>query len=209
MSLESVLDSYVEITSNYVQERPDSVPQEFSIKELSREELDNVLEYIISLKNEFNSETLGKLYTLYTNLRESRSIDHYMYLYFPDNIEENGVETIADYFSLAIDDVNDLILGDNNERLEFMENMKKRIENIKTIRELLNNYSQVKIEDDKRYINVEILEKRMHDKLDLDILYIREPDSDYFFKGKEERVQRWYLFNKEMISDVVLEGWDD
>ena len=96
----------------------------------------------------------------------------------------------------------------DDERVEFMEIMKKRIDNLTKIRSLLSIYSEIKIRDNERYVDIDRLEVRMHDKLNLKILDIKDPENEIFFPKERFEIRQDFNFEYDMKKHVPIEGWD-
>jgi len=168
-------------------------------------EVDTFIDKLIENKNKLGDKDIDNLYHLYTNLRESRFLDNYLYLFFEHSPVLLNIESLSNLFGDTLESMVGLYLKEFNERIDFLTNMKKRVARVRFIRDILEKkYPDVKIRDDMRYVNVVELEKEMIIEIDLEEESVRDPtlfESEPFFKGDMGDV------STEMTRSMKLLDW--
>jgi len=183
MSISSLLSEYIHKTSDLKAEGPSQRISEENEYSFNNEHVDVLFDKIIEHGEDINEDDIPKVYQIYVNLRESKFLDNYMYLYFPRDAET--VFNIANFFVFTLGDMVQLVLENDEDRILFLNNMKRRVSRLRSIRNMLNKrFPNVEIDDNKRYLDIIELEKNILYELDEEMISVKEgPESDHFLKS--------------------------
>lgn len=206
MDISSLLSENVKKTSGYPSKRPSVTVSRTEEYKFTGGDIDDLIDRLMEHEGGFDDEEINKIYTIYVSLRESRFLDNYMYLYFDDNEEKSlvGIETL---FYSIISDYMRLILDHDEERIEFMEVLEKRVSRIRFVRQVLHHFPEIRREDNNRYINVTELEESMLDLIDIKKIYVTEgPESERLVPSAKFWQPEWddSLGN---MDDIDLPEW--
>ena len=189
--MNSLLSEYVSKTSDLKSEKPSTRISEDDEYSFNNKNIDILFDKIIEHEKSMSETEIYSVYKIYVNLRESKFLDNYMYLYFPNSAET--VFNILNFFVGTLEDMVQLVLDTEEERVIFLNNMKARVLRMRSIRNMLKQrFPEIETDDNERYLNTNELEDGILYEIDVEMINIKEgPESDHFLPSIFEWDPKW------------------
>lgn len=154
MTTHSYISEFYETTSDFTSELPNYKQSDLYEYPYTETDVDTFIDSVMNTSDTIDQNDRLNLSKIYSNMRDSRFLDNYLYLFFKPTTQFTGITaTFLNTLRRVLYDS----CATKNQRIEFLDNLEKRIKRI----EYLRGYSHDEEADNDRYVDTRLLFEAM------------------------------------------------